>query len=35
MGAIKIDKELLASEKLEDDDEEFNEGVDGLELDED
>lgn len=29
-----MDKKFLASEKLEDDDEEFNEGVDDLELDE-
>ncbi len=33
MGAIKMDKELLASEKL-DEDEEFNEEIDDLELDE-
>ncbi len=33
MGAIKMDKELLASEKP-DEDEEFDEGVDDLELDE-
>jgi hypothetical protein len=33
MGAVKIDKEFLASEKLEEEDE-FDEGVDDLELDE-
>jgi len=33
MGAVKIDKELLTSEKLEEEDE-FDEGVDDLELDE-
>jgi len=33
MEAVKIDKEFLASEKLEEEDE-FDEGVDDLELDE-
>ena len=33
MGSIKMDKEFLASEKLEEDDE-LDEEIDGLELDE-
>ena len=33
MGSMKMDKEFLASEKLDDDDE-FNEEIDDLELDE-